>query len=287
MPLFPALSFPPQFESDQTGPECVSCGYSLRGLTSQTRCPECGHPFDPNGPPVPSVPWLHRQRVGIAKAYAETAWMVLRHPDRFAREMRRPGRVSSADADQFRKLSIHLCVFGITMSVLSIGIPSCAYDLSRLTFFQWLCLLASVGVGVGFLWIIISLCTLGPVWFWMRGGYGNHLVGIAAYGTAPMALWAIVGVIATVGTGLFELAGSPESSAIIWTMFFFLWISIEMVLIWWIPQVLMHRGLPCSHVYAAKMGLFLPVYWLLVIFLIGISAVFLLGLMLTSSGIIQ
>src|SRR5436190_1334614 len=42
---------------------CEHCGYSLVGLTTTNRCPECGEEFDPAVLPLARVPWLFRKRL--------------------------------------------------------------------------------------------------------------------------------------------------------------------------------------------------------------------------------
>lgn len=44
---------------------CLRCGYALRGLP-ETRCPECGHPFDPLDPPTFRDP-ARRRRHGLGQ----------------------------------------------------------------------------------------------------------------------------------------------------------------------------------------------------------------------------
>ena len=51
-------------------PQCLTCGYILRGLSTNT-CPECGRSFDPNDPTTfDSLPKLRRRkrRTGLAIA---------------------------------------------------------------------------------------------------------------------------------------------------------------------------------------------------------------------------
>ena len=43
------LTFPEGTQPDQTVNHCLECGYWLRGLPAQGRCPECGNPYNKFG----------------------------------------------------------------------------------------------------------------------------------------------------------------------------------------------------------------------------------------------
>src|SRR5689334_16453297 len=61
---------------------CQQCGYSLRGLL-YFRCPECGAPFSPGDPIVPSFPWEQRRPNGRVIAWIRTIAFWCMRPSRF------------------------------------------------------------------------------------------------------------------------------------------------------------------------------------------------------------
>src|SRR3954466_9346229 len=77
---------------------CEHCGYSLVGLTSSNRCPECGETFDPIALPLARVPWLFRKRLGRWNTYRDTVVEIIRRPREFAKELCRPVRLCADDA---------------------------------------------------------------------------------------------------------------------------------------------------------------------------------------------
>ena len=76
------MSLPAPPASESPGPTappdlelfCPSCGYSLRGITSD-RCPECGFAVDRSAAAVSRIPWEHCRRLGPVRAYWRTMWM--------------------------------------------------------------------------------------------------------------------------------------------------------------------------------------------------------------------
>src|SRR6476661_8838798 len=96
---------PDQEVPDEFDLLCEHCGYSLVGLTTSNRCPECGEEFDPAELPLARVPWLFRKRLGKISAYRETVWEIIVRPRSFAKELCRPVRICVSDARAFRRLS--------------------------------------------------------------------------------------------------------------------------------------------------------------------------------------
>lgn len=108
-----------EFDTGQAVPEvydvfCEGCGYSLLGLSGD-RCPECGKPYDPTELPFARIPWLHRRRLGKARAYWKTVWLVAFSPRRFAAELCRPVRISADDARRFRRATINIATAAAAM----------------------------------------------------------------------------------------------------------------------------------------------------------------------------
>src|SRR5436190_1850956 len=102
----PAAPSPAELVPEEYDVLCESCGYSLVQLAGSDRCPECGAAFDAAALPLARVPWLYRLKLGVWPSYWRTVRMILRSPAAFAAELRRPVRVSKADARLFRRRSI-------------------------------------------------------------------------------------------------------------------------------------------------------------------------------------
>lgn len=88
---------------------CPSCGYDLRSIESN-RCPECGLEVDRSANGISQLPWTHRKRLGLVRAYFATVWLTMRHPLRFTQEIERPVRY--ADAQWFRLITIAIAAAG-------------------------------------------------------------------------------------------------------------------------------------------------------------------------------
>lgn len=91
-------------QSSVSAPErfCPGCGYDLRGIASE-RCPECGLGTDQAVWATSMIPWVHRRRIGRARAYFKTMLLVMRRPRTLAAEAARP--VALADALMFRRVT--------------------------------------------------------------------------------------------------------------------------------------------------------------------------------------
>jgi hypothetical protein len=82
---------------------CPSCGYDLRGISSE-RCPECGTSFDRASIAVSTIPWEHRKAIGGVKAYCRTLILATFRIRKLAEEINRP--VSIRDASGFRWITV-------------------------------------------------------------------------------------------------------------------------------------------------------------------------------------
>src|SRR5688500_2356690 len=89
------------------GALCPDCGYDLRGLPEGTnRCPECGTTIDPLAAATSRVPWTHRRKIGLLRAYVATAVLVTLRPHRFVEEVARPAQ--RREALWFRAITVVL-----------------------------------------------------------------------------------------------------------------------------------------------------------------------------------
>jgi hypothetical protein len=91
------MSDPSAIATDESSARyCVSCGYDLRGITSD-RCPECGElaVADPG-----IIPWALRRRIGYFRAFYQTVRLVTFRPKQLALAM--GGPIDYAAAERFR-----------------------------------------------------------------------------------------------------------------------------------------------------------------------------------------
>jgi hypothetical protein len=94
------LTFPTETTEDLY---CPQCGSNLRGLSS-ANCPECGLALDRADMLHSRLPWTHRKRIGVVRAYWRTLILgTFKTPD-LANELARP--VSFRDAQLFRFITI-------------------------------------------------------------------------------------------------------------------------------------------------------------------------------------
>jgi hypothetical protein len=100
---------------------CPGCGYSLRGIES-ARCPECGVEIDWSLLHQSLIPWVHRHKLGIWKAFVRTVW---RSSRLVAREASLP--VSYRDAQRFRWMVV--LVAWIPLALAAIGLRLWSGDL--------------------------------------------------------------------------------------------------------------------------------------------------------------
>lgn len=104
---------------------CPSCGYDLRGTTSD-RCSECGLVVDRAELRESALPWAHRRRIGRIRAFLRTVWQITLDYKRLRNELDKPQ--SLRDARRFRwvitlPLVIGVCVL-TWLAVVNHGLGS-------------------------------------------------------------------------------------------------------------------------------------------------------------------
>jgi len=95
-----ATASPP---ASSTNLYCICCGYNQRGISS-AHCPECGQDFSKLPPSSSRLPWLHRRRVGLIRAYWRTVAMFLFNDKLFCEQIENP--ITLKDARLFWLLSL-------------------------------------------------------------------------------------------------------------------------------------------------------------------------------------
>lgn len=105
---------------------CPSCGYDLRGTTSD-RCSECGLPIDRAALSISQLPWSRRKEIGRVRAFFRTAWLVFIDSRRIRHELVRPQ--SPRDASRFRVVVAVMLAIGLVIAVAGVVYDGRAVEL--------------------------------------------------------------------------------------------------------------------------------------------------------------
>ncbi|MBN1342132.1 MAG: hypothetical protein JXQ73_05605 [Phycisphaerae bacterium] len=97
------------------GPACRLCGYNLKGIPADHRCPECGRPSASSvGPSAgPGTVWQRRRRGQWISAALRTFWQATVHPPRLAADMQVPS------ADPTHRSYLALCLVPVFLTGLA------------------------------------------------------------------------------------------------------------------------------------------------------------------------
>lgn len=179
---------------------CPACDYLLRGLQSD-RCPECGTIFDRATLGVSQIPWVHRRRMGVIRAFVRTVRITVFHPDRIAADVARP--VSLSDARRFR----HLVVLLVYVPFLVAGIWAAVYHLhDRFAMphprddhlLGWILEALTAVVAAYSFWLFLFTATGTASYFFHPRSISmtrqNRAVALSDYACAPLALTPIPGI---------------------------------------------------------------------------------------------
>lgn len=225
---------------------CPDCGYDLRGIESE-RCPECGLAIDRTQRAGSRVPWVHRRRIGRARAFGRTVEFMTFHAGRLGGEAAlRP--VDYAAAQRFR-----------WAVVLFVGLPPAMVLLALSAWYRGSSFLAPIpppanpGMNPGagpmsagydvlipwaaglMLWpvpplalFLLPLLVSGVSSYWFHPKDApvvkqNRAVALSYYACAPLA-WLPLGLLLLAGAHLTELAKPPggaksptfEIAALLW-----------------------------------------------------------------------
>ena len=245
---------------------CHACGYSLVGLTGD-RCPECGKGYNPGELPYARIPWLHRRRIGRWTAY----WLTVRHvvfrPTSFATEICRPVRLSADDARRFRRVTVYVAATTPLVLALLIawligtgGIRPTWYDLALFV--------GQLAGGWVATVLFLRLATDMPLFIWkgLPSLPPTELAPLHQYAAAPLALAPVVVTVAV----LAQLASPwPALSRAVIALVAAAWL----VACWTTPLVLMKAATGCDNWRVVVLGLYLPLHWLLMAAVVGMSAI--------------
>jgi len=263
---------------------CEKCGYSLAGLTGE-RCPECGERFDAKDLPFARVPWLHRRRLGMWKAYWRTVVMVAFGPRRFAAELCRPVRVSAADARRFRSTTIWLATISVGLAMIGGAGTAIGLQIGRgFVIGPWFNPVIALVFGLlGLIAAVIlfhallSLMTDMPLFIWktLPSMKPTELAPVHHYASAPLAFIPVAAPIVGLGAYLAAL-GFPI------TTLFLLAVAAAAVLsawLWIVALALIRSASRAGPRRVLALALYLPFHWMLVGFavLLGLGVILFFG----------
>lgn len=236
------------------GALCPECGYDLRGLTEDTnRCPECGTTIDPLAAATSRVPWAHRRKIGLVRAYFATAVLVTLRPHRFVEEVARPAQ--RREALWFRAITVVLVLLPLAfMTTVETPfdprmIADAAQNIAegRPKWEAWV-----VPAMYGAEWPAVRVACIAAALFAVTGAAQRILgtrgltplrreraLALAHYTCAPL-LTLPLGF--TVGLLLLVV---PEHSAFVVTAFFLvvpITVFLGVVDWWWVQVLLVHRA---------------------------------------------
>eukprot|EP00752_Nemacystus_decipiens_P013956 g12392.t1 len=167
---------------------CPSCMYDLRGLTSDV-CPECGAKIDRARLEKSSIPWVHREGLGIG-AFWKTVVFATFKTEYFSMEIARP--VSLNDARQFRRRVVWLLtlVGSVYAGLLALMVEDFR-DSIHLTWAIQPSVTVLFGLmGVGLVWLFLTGWTgLHMYWFHPKAlpvEQQNRAVALSHYACAPL-----------------------------------------------------------------------------------------------------
>jgi len=253
---------------------CEGCGYSLVGLMTD-RCPECGLEFDPTLLPLARVPWLYRKRLGRVSAYVQTVRMALFSPRTFAAELCRPVRISVQDAHRFLAVTVHLAALAPVIGPAAFCEAGWGWWPPRvMTAFSGA---ACLGTWLGSLWIL-RMATDMPTFIW-RGlpERSDDLSPLHHYAAAPLVLLfpAAIAFVVLLFAFQRDMIARRELSEVGVLAVCALG-GVVLFLAWLEALIFMRTATRCSFGRVAVLGAYLPVHWLMMVMLVGMTFVIIL-----------
>lgn len=170
---------------------CHECGYNLRGNES-VRCPECGEASPALQNAEPRIPWIHREELGMLRAFRRTVWFATVHPRKLSQDVYLD--IDFREAQRFRWWTIGAAMFwlvGLTISLYAIGPVDPVFwgsDVADFLKMYWPSAVLNVLV-----LIYIILATGVPSLFFdykdLPINLRNNAIALSYYCCAPLAWW--------------------------------------------------------------------------------------------------
>jgi hypothetical protein len=237
---------------------CQTCGYNLRGLTSN-RCPECGSSFEHIRGGDPEIPWMYRRRLGWFRAYWKTVFFVMFKQARFADEMARP--VSFKESQSFRWVTV-IMAFVPVASLTVIGlIGSRAIDLSAGSSLGVATTIGLLIAGAAGVFLVFAGATGVPSYFYHPKAVSilqqNRAIALSYYACGPLSLLGIPGAVFLLGAFL-----GPDHRFGGLLMLVGLTVPMGLLSAWWLDLIhLSRRLLPQRPGRAVGIAILVPMLW--------------------------
>lgn len=252
-------------------PHCLKCEYDI-SQQAGGRCPECGKPLT-EGDLTPShIPWAHRKQIGTVRAYWRTVRMVLLHRPAIQAEFARG--VSYRHAQLFRWVSVLIA----WLSNMAITMTAFAGPISGMSGPFPIELMASGAT-------LLSLPALAawtgiPSYFFHPRSLSidrqNRAIALSYYATAALALSPLGPIALFAGILIRRFAPNVEVDYIGWIAILVGLLFPLVVTLLYLAEIvgLAVRLLPSGRGYGYRVGLIVPVLWLLVgvLIFVGIPA---------------
>ena len=268
---------------------CPACGYSLRGIESD-RCPECGFAIDRSAAAVSRIPWEHRRRLGLPRAYWRTMWMSSRT---VAGDMIRP--VNYRDARLFQLVTVLIASLPLA-AMAALPVPDSFYRALGGSLSAWpvalppgwaidfgLPILAAVGLRVvlPIAIVLFFLAMTGVASYFFHPPHltvvqQNRAIALSYYASTPLVLLVVPTLVGWVFLLLsINRPGWEDRVFMVATLMGFVMALVPVVtllLLWFTSLRMLRHATVCSTARTITMALTLPVAWaaLAVLVLAGI-----------------
>ncbi len=237
---------------------CQTCGYNLRGLTSN-RCPECGSSFEHIRGGDPEIPWMYRRRLGWFRAYWKTVFFVMFKQARFADEMARP--VSFKESQSFRWVTVFMAFVPVTILAIGGGVAAKVVDPSIASGWGIPTTLGLSVAGMVGLFLVFAGSTGVPSYFYHPKEVSilqqNRAIALSYYACGPMALLGIPAAILVTGI----VIGFDNTIGGI-SILLGLTLPLGLLAAWWLDLIhLSRRLLPQRPGRAVGIAILVPMLW--------------------------
>jgi hypothetical protein len=260
---------------------CPHCGYDLRGIDTG-RCPECGGIIDAAARKPSQIPWRHRNRNGAVRSYIRTVLWVIFHPGRFRNEL----DVASnyRDARQFWMITVAIAYAPVlfTTALLYGKLPAGMSTAQVIADNQYGLNYAAVALNLGALFFLLAATAL-PSCFCVRRGMTivqqNRAIALSYYGCAVLALSPLL---------LLCTRAAVVGDRFEWGMPFWILtgvVALAMGITWLINTLrILFIATDRKRAGRVRLGMLLPLMWVLLAILLGVVFPFLLYSMLMLLG---
>ncbi len=273
---------------------CPACGYSLRGIDSE-QCPECGFAIDRSAAAVSRIPWEHRGRLGVVRAYWRTLWMPART---VAADIVRP--VNYRDARLFQLVTVAL----VSLPLAAMGalpIPATYFKGLGSSMNAWpvtmppgwavdliLPLLAGAGMRmvVPIAIVLFFLAMTGVASYFFHPPHltvvqQNRAVAMSYYACTPLVLLLLSGLVGWAYILLHVYndgwADRHFSLHALMLMVIGLGAAAALLLLWWGYIRMLRQATLCTTTRAFALGATLPLAWVVLAALILVGLPWLVG----------